>query len=96
MAPAKALYVGVPCGIAVELPLDRMACLNCLGVIAPYSKEAILVSARSSRLKAWVLSLQCLAQREVLWTSGPPKQTESYVTKDIPHKIIRGIAAGYA
>ena len=32
-----ALYVGVPCGIAVQLVLDGK--LNTPGVLAPYSKE---------------------------------------------------------
>ena len=34
---AMALYVGVPCGIAVQLVLDGK--LNTPGVLAPYSKE---------------------------------------------------------
>ena len=32
-----ALYVGVPCGIAVQLVLDGK--INTPGVLAPYSKE---------------------------------------------------------
>ena len=34
---AMALYVGVPCGIAVQLVLDGK--INTPGVLAPYSKE---------------------------------------------------------
>ena len=34
---AMALYVGVPCGIAVQLVLDGK--LSTPGVLAPYSKE---------------------------------------------------------
>ena len=36
---AMARYVGVPCGIAVQLVLDGAGAFSTPGILAPYSKE---------------------------------------------------------